>query len=82
MPSPDGISRYDPTRSAVPEGFDVTVLCVCCTHTSEAITRDGLWAKCKRCDEDCTNVGCRELAPGRRGIYGRFTRRLWPRLFR
>jgi len=77
-----GRHRYTPVRTAVPEGADVTVLCTCCTHTAETVTRDGLWAKCKRCDQDCTNVGCRDLMPGRRGIYGRFTRVRRLRLFR
>ena len=78
----DPAHRHEPTRMPVAEGFDVTVLCVCCAHTSEPIVRDGLWAKCKRCDQDCTNVGCRSLMPGRRGIYGRLVRRYRSRLFR
>jgi len=72
--------RYEPTRTAIPEGHSVVTLCTCCT--GRAVTFDGLWAKCKRCDQDCANQGCRDLMPTRRGIYGRFTRLIRPRLFR
>lgn len=74
--------RQDPTRVPVPEGHDLTKLCTCCRHTTQAITLDGKWAKCHRCNQDCTNVGCWNLRPGRRGIYGRFTRVIRSRLFR
>lgn len=74
--------RYDPTRLPVPPGSDLFALCTCCTHHSDPVVRDGLWAKCHRCDQDCTNIGCWNLRPTARGIYGRFTRVLRSRLFR
>lgn len=75
-------NRYNGIRLLVPEGSDITKLCVCCTYTDQSISRDGKWAKCVRCRKDCTNVGCRTLRPNPRGIYGRFARRVWSRLFR
>jgi hypothetical protein len=74
--------RYQPARVAVPIGHDLQALCVCCRYTNQSVSRDGLWAKCKRCDQDCTNVGCRDLMPGPRGIYGRLIRYFPSRLFR
>lgn len=74
--------RHDPTRTPVLVGSDVTALCVCCRHNGTTITRDGLWAKCKRCDQDCTNTECRNLPLTARRYYGRLGRRVVSRLFR
>lgn len=70
------MSRYSPVRIPVPEDQSTQALCVCCRYPGrgQTISRDGLWATCKRCDEGCTNVGCRTLRPRREGIYGRLVR--------
>lgn len=72
--------RQDGTRVLVPEGHDLTKLCACCRRRTTEF--DGKWAKCKRCNQDCTNVGCRTLPPDRRGIFGHFQRVARSRLFR
>lgn len=74
--------RHDPTRVPVPVGQDVTQLCVCCTYNGTLIVRDGLYARCKRCNQPCTNVSCRTLPLTARRYYGRFARAVRSRLFR